>query len=129
VDTVHVLDASALLAVLNREAGADVVVPLLPAAIMSAVNWSEVVQTALARGVVAGSGMRQDVEATGVSILPFEVGDGEGAARVWQRAPRRGLSLGDRACLALAEVRGGTAVTADRGWAHLGLGIQVLVIR
>ena len=129
MDATHVLDASALLAVLNQEAGVDVVIPLLPGALMSAVNWSEVVQKALARGVPAGPRMRQDVEATGVSILPFEVEDGEGAALVWQRAPRGGLSLGDRACLALAEAHGGTAVTADRSWAHLDLDVKVLVIR
>lgn len=123
------LDASALLAVLNQEAGMDIVVPLMPGAVMSAVNWSEVVQKALARGVVAEPRMRQDVEASGVTFLPFEVQDGERAASVWQRSPRQGLSLGDRACLALAEARGATAVTADRTWANLRLGIEVLVIR
>lgn len=126
---VHVLDASALLAVLNQEAGMDVVEPLLPGAFMSAVNWSEVVQKALARGVVAEPRIRQDVEASGVTLLPFDVEDGEGAAFVSRRAPRHGLSLGDRACLALAEARGATAVTADRTWATLRLGVDVLVIR
>ena len=129
MDAVHVLDASALLAVLNQEAGMDVVLPLLPGALMSAVNWSEVVQKALARNVPASLQMREHVEAAGVDILPFEVEDGEGAALVWHRAPRHGLSLGDRACLALAQARGATAVTADRGWAQLSVGVEVLVIR
>ena len=125
----HVLDASALLAVLNQEAGAEEVLPLLSGALMSAVNWSEVVQKALARGVAVGPRMRLDVEAIGVRILPFEVGDADLTAQLWRSAPRAGLSLGDRACLALARQRDGVAVTADRAWAELALDVPVRVVR
>jgi len=65
------LDASALLAVLNQEAGADQVVPLLDRAAMSTVNWSETVQKAAARGV-ATQGLRSEVEALGVTIVAFD---------------------------------------------------------
>ena len=128
-DGPYVLDASALLAVLNREAGADLVLPLLPRAWMSSVNWSEVVQKAMARGVAVGSRMRRDVEAIGVVIVPFEPDDAERAARLWQSAPRAGLSLGDRACLALAQHRDAVAVTADRDWAALRLDVAIRVVR
>jgi len=90
-----VLDASALLAVLSQEAGADQVVPLLDGAAMSAVNWSETVQKAAARGV-ATQRLRSEVEAFGVTIVPFDSAQAEGAATLWPRTASAGLSLGDR---------------------------------
>jgi ribonuclease VapC len=98
-------------------------------ALMSSVNWSEVVQKTVARRVAVGAGFRRDMEATGVSIVPFEPGDAERAAELWRRAPRSGLSLGDRACLALARDRRGVAVTAERLWAELPLDVSVKVVR
>jgi ribonuclease VapC len=125
----HVLDASALLAVLQQEAGAEVVLAVLEGALMSSVNWSEVVQKAAARGVAVSHRLRRDVEAIGVQIVPFEPADAEAAAAVWSAAPRAGLSLGDRACLALARDRGAVALTTDRAWASLPLGVPVQVVR
>lgn len=125
----HVLDASALLAVLHEEAGAEAVLPALDGALMSSVNWSEVVQKAAARGVAVGRRMRRDVEAIGVTIVPFEPGDAEAAAGIWAAAPGAGLSLGDRACLALARDRGAVALTTDRAWATLALDVAVEVVR
>jgi PIN domain nuclease of toxin-antitoxin system len=102
---------------------------VLTGALMSSVNWSEVVQKAIARGVSVDAGTRRDVEAVGVRIVPFGADEAEHAARLWHAAPRAGLSLGDRACLALAAARGGVAVTADRAWAALRLDVAVQVIR
>lgn len=123
-----VLDASALLTVLNREPGADVVVPLLGHARMSAVNWSEVVQKAAGRGIATGD-LRRNIESIGVTIIPFDAHDAEEAASLWPRTAPAGLSLADRACLALAQREGLPAVTTDRVWAGLALPIQVQVIR
>jgi PIN domain nuclease of toxin-antitoxin system len=125
----HVLDASALLALLQREAGAEAVLPVLEGALMSSVNWSEVVQKAAARGVAVDRRTRRDVEAIGVEIVPFAPDDAEAAAGIWEAAPRAGLSLGDRACLALARDRGAVAVTTDRAWAALPLNVPVQVVR
>jgi PIN domain nuclease of toxin-antitoxin system len=125
----RVLDATALLTVLQQEAGAEVVLPVLHGALMSSVNWCEVVQKAAARGVAVGRHMRRDVEAVGVLIVPFEADDAEAAAAIWSAAPRAGLSLGDRACLALALERGAVALTTDRTWASLPLGVAVEVVR
>lgn len=123
-----VLDASALLATLHDEPGGSMVTPLLPRCAMSAVNWSEVVQKSLARGVNV-VGMRDDVTSLGMMIAPFSVEDSELAAQLWLETRAHGLSLGDRACLALALRLKLPALTADRAWAGLKLPAKIRVIR
>lgn len=123
-----VLDTSALLAYLHNEPGADLVEPHLEGAMVSTVNWAEVAQKALERGV-AVERLRADIEALGLSLVPFGVVDAEAAARLWAETRYRGLSLGDRACLALGVVRGLSVLTADRAWRELDLGIPIQVVR
>src|SRR5689334_24230576 len=96
-----VLDASALLALLHAEPGGDLVKGLLQTASMSTVNWSEVVQKSLDRKVTV-QGLRQDLEALGLRILPFTADQAERTAALRAETQHLGLSLGDRACLALA---------------------------
>ena len=95
-----VLDASALLAYLREEPGADLVDGLLVNARMASVNWAEVVQKSLSTGVNV-DGMLEDVQTLGMRIEPFLPDDGERAGRLWPLTRRQGLSLGDRACLSL----------------------------
>jgi PIN domain nuclease of toxin-antitoxin system len=123
-----VLDASAILAVLQREPRAEVVVPLLDGAAISAVNWSETIQKAISRDVSI-DGLRADIEALGVSIVPFTAVEAEQAAALWLETMHAGLSLGDRACLALARREGVPALTADRSWSSVAVGVDVRVIR
>lgn len=122
----HVLDASALLAYLHGEPGGERVV--LEGAVASSVNWSEVVQKALAHGTDV-DGLRHDVEALGVDIAPFSADEAEQAAALWSPGRHLGLSLGDRACLAVGLVRGLPVVTADKPWADLDFGVEVRLIR
>lgn len=96
-----VLDASALLALLHEEPGADIVEPLLEEAVISSVNWSEVVQKSLSRDVEL-DGLREDLEALGLVIAPFTVEDAEASALLHGETAEVGLSLADRACLALS---------------------------
>lgn len=125
-----VIDASALLALLNGEPGGPAVTQLLAGAAMSAVNWSEVVQKALHHGVSASpEELRSDVEALGVEFHPFNPSRAEAAAVLWASTRHVGLSLGDRACLALAIELGVAAVTADTMWDRLQLPIAVRVVR
>jgi PIN domain nuclease of toxin-antitoxin system len=125
-----VLDASALLALLNGEAGGSAVTALLAGAAMSAVNWSEVVQKALQHGVTGNpEDLRRDVEALGVELHPFTAAHAETAASLVGSTRRAALSLGDRACIALAMELGATAVTADRTWQRLSLPVTVRVVR
>ncbi len=123
----YLLDASALLALLGREPGGDVVAALLAATAISAVNWAEVLQKARAHEVDV-QGLREDLESLGVEVLPFGAQEAAGAADIWHRGGSH-LALADRACLATAAVRGWPTLTADRAWADLEVGVEVRVIR
>jgi len=123
-----VLDASALLALLHGEPGAELVEPLLERSALCTVNWSEVQQRSLARSVDV-TGLRSEIEALGIEIVPFSAEDAEEAAGYWPATRDTGLSLGDRACLALAFRLRLPAVTADQEWKQLDLGVQVRAIR
>ncbi|WP_045224166.1 type II toxin-antitoxin system VapC family toxin [Methyloterricola oryzae] len=124
----HVLDASALLAFLKGEPGAEAVEGILSGALMSSVNWSEVIQKCLAYGVEI-EGMRQEVEALGLSFRPFDEEQGELAAALWLKCKGLGLSLGDRACLALGLQSGRAVVTADRAWERADVGVEIRFVR
>ncbi|MFL6236361.1 MAG: type II toxin-antitoxin system VapC family toxin [Thermoanaerobaculia bacterium] len=123
-----VLDASALLAMLQDEPGGDLVQELLETAAISSVNWSEVTQKALERQMEI-EGLRHDLAALGLEIMPFTAALAETTARLRSATRQAGLSLGDRACLALAAVLGLPAVTTDRIWPDLGLPLKIRVVR
>jgi ribonuclease VapC len=121
-----VLDASAVLALLQEERGADEIEALLDGALMSSVNLSEVIQKAEQHGVNT-EGLEFDLEALGIEFRDFDVGTARPAAELWSKGS--GLSLGDRACLALAAHAGVPAVTADARWLRLELPVDVRVVR
>jgi ribonuclease VapC len=124
-DGQRVLDASVLLAVLQREAGVDEVA--LGGAVVSAVNWSETVQK-LHQAHSWVEGMGDMLRGRGVLVVDFTEARAEAAAALWARTRPAGLSLGDRACLALAAELGVPALTADRAWARLDVGVEVVVV-
>src|SRR4051812_27285851 len=112
-----VLDASALLAMLRGEPGGEMVEEQLPECLVSAVNLAEVV-SALSADAPRHEIERQ-LEPFGLRVIPF---DREQAGIVGELRPatrEHGLSLGDRACLALAIQRGVPALTADQRWADV----------
>lgn len=125
-----VLDASALLAYLQDEPGSDIIEPMLDKSAISSVNWAEVVQKSIAGGVDV-DGLREDVEALGLSILPFTPEEAETAGRLWLQTRSCGLSLGDRACMSMSlGLRLGVPVlTTDQIWATLNLPVTVRVTR
>ncbi|WGV25877.1 type II toxin-antitoxin system VapC family toxin [Halotia branconii] len=123
-----VLDASALLAYLQDEPGSEAVEAVLAESVMSSVNWAEVVQKSVAAGVVV-DGMREDLEALGLTIAPFSLEDADMVGRLWLQTRQAGLSLGDRACLSLGMRLNVPVLTCDRLWATLGLALDVQVIR
>jgi ribonuclease VapC len=123
-----VLDASALLAMLHGEPGGEVVQRLVQTSAISSVNWSEVAQKSLERQVEV-QGLRQDLEALGLKIIPFSTTQAERTAFYRALTRHLGLSLGDRACLALADELKLPAVTTDRTWGDLSLEVEVRVTR
>ena len=123
-----VLDASAILAVLGREPGADRVLPHVMNTAASTVNLAEV------HGKLVGRGIPKDEawEASVSLVREVVAFDSEQAALAGMLVPDTkpfGLSLGDRACLALSMVLKAPVYTTERAWKNLKLGIQVHVIR
>jgi ribonuclease VapC len=123
-----VLDASAVIALLWDEPGAEAVEPLLGRSVVSTVNWAEVLQRYRAHGVDT-TGKRESVEALGIDIESFSAEDAEVVAELWQPTRSAALSLADRACLALARRLGLAAHTGDRDWTKVDVGVGVVLIR
>lgn len=123
-----VLDASAVLALLHREQGADVVEANLASSMISTVNVAEVCTRLTDRGMT-DSDIRDVVAALGMTVVQFDEELAYASAALRSRTRIRGLSLGDRACLALAEHLALPALTADRIWADVNVGVDVRLIR
>lgn len=122
-----VLDASALIAWLRGEPGADRVREILGApggALISAVNLCEVLQQPDGdlTQLVAGTDPILDVR-------PFGREHAGDAAALFGATRAAGLGLADRACLALARATGGPAITTDRAWSTVDVGVEVVQIR
>ena len=124
----YVLDASALMAVVRREPGADIVRARMAGAAMSTVNASETVTRCVEKGF-SEEIVIMLIAAEGVELVPFVAGHALIAARLRPATHHLGLSFADRACLALAISEGATALTADRSWADLDLPCPVELIR
>ncbi|MHC4668504.1 MAG: type II toxin-antitoxin system VapC family toxin [Planctomycetota bacterium] len=122
-----VLDASALLVHLNREPGAEQVAAVVPGALISAVNLAEVVGKLTETGMPEAS-LREALDVLSLEIVAFEEGDAYAAGLLRTPTRRAGLSLGDRACLALAARRNLPALTTDRAWKRVRSGARVRVV-
>jgi PIN domain nuclease of toxin-antitoxin system len=110
-----VLDSSALLALVKDEPGADFVLSVLPRSVLSTVNLAEVVAK-LSDLNLPLVPLDATLAEANVEIVAFTQSQARLSGELRSQTRKRGLSLGDRACLALALERGLTAVTADAAW-------------
>jgi ribonuclease VapC len=139
--TVHLLDASAVLGWLDDDPGADVVDAALPDALISSVNFTEVLYLVAAMGSRPEE-IAADLSQLGLVVLPFTAAHAarvpelkalDRTAQEEQRAAGRrrpkSLSLGDRCCLATALDGGWPVITGDRHWLTIPLGVPVIDYR
>jgi ribonuclease VapC len=123
-----VLDASALLALLWCEPGSEVVAAIMEDAAVSAVNWAEIISKLQERGIDLDMA-RPMLSELSVTVLSFDSAQAFAAGALRMASKHLGLSIGDRACLALAAQLQVPAYTADKAWARLECGVEVVVVR
>ncbi len=123
-----VLDSSAILAVLNNEPGADAVEEMLDDALVSTVNYAEVVAKLVERGSTSAQA-QSALRSIALTTSDFDILLAQRTGALRAETIRRGLSLGDRACLALAEREGVPALTGDRTWVGAVSGVEIRLIR
>ena len=123
-----VADASAILAALKNERFTKIGPERLVRASISAVNFSEVLTRLLADGL---NEMQADaaISSLDLDVFPFDRRHAGAAAQLWPQTKHAGLSLGDRACLALGNILECPVVTADRAWARVDVGVEIVLIR
>jgi PIN domain nuclease of toxin-antitoxin system len=123
-----VLDASALLALLNAEPGAEEVERAIPGAVISSVNLSEVVAK-LDEAGMPKEAVREALTGIELEVYSFDLDSAFQAGALRRPTRKLGLSFGDRACIALGLRLGLTVLTADRNWGSLEVGAEVRAIR
>lgn len=127
-DKAYLLDASALLALMLGEDGADAVHAVLDRAQIGAVNLSEVAAKLQERGVPDGI-IEQSLADLDLQVVPFGRDQAMRAGKLRTITRGAGLSLGDRACLALAGALGVVAITTDQAWARLSVDVEIELAR
>jgi len=128
------LDASALLALLQNERGAEVVEDAIAdGATISTLNLAEALSTMARKGADPAAALatmtERGVIGGAITVEPFTLADAVEAARLRPLTEKAGLSLGDRSCLALARRLGTPALTADQPWRDIDLPVEVRSIR
>jgi ribonuclease VapC len=134
VQPTAILDASALLAYLQGEPGAAVVANVLTqGSLMSSVNWAETLSKLAERGqdpdTVTDLLINQGLLNNALIIAPFDADLAQATAKLRPLTRNSGLSLGDRACLALGIQTQLPVLTSDQVWSRLTIGVVVQLIR
>jgi PIN domain nuclease of toxin-antitoxin system len=123
-----VLDSSAILAVLNGEPGADAVMAIMEDALVSTVNFAEVVAKLVERGSTSTQA-QSALQAIALTMVDFDTSLAHRTGTLRAETRKKGLSLGDRACLSLAERENVPAFTGDRSWAGAISSVEIRFIR
>jgi PIN domain nuclease of toxin-antitoxin system len=123
-----VLDTSVLIAYLHKEKGSDEAIRYLYDAVISTVIYSEFLYVMMDKGF-SRDDLERVIDSFGIEIIAFDEEQAVIAAELRNQTKDKGLSLGDRACLALAIVKKIPVVTADKIWSKLKVGVDVKLIR
>lgn len=123
-----VLDASAILAFLRHEPGQDIVRQIMARSLVLTVNLSEVVSKLIERGASDEAAARI-ASTLPFQVVPFDEDLALSAGLLWSSARKGILSLGDRACIALAVRENLPALTTDRAWTTTKLPAEIRLIR
>ncbi|AHJ29435.1 type II toxin-antitoxin system VapC family toxin [Nodularia spumigena CS-584] len=123
-----VVDASAILALLNQETGSEEISQFIDNAAISAVNLSEVIAK-LAEAGIPAEDIRQILGNLNLEVIPFNEEQAFKAGMMRPATKSIGLSFGDRACLALGIFLNQPVLTTDRLWGSLSVGIEIRVVR
>ncbi|MHB1699233.1 MAG: type II toxin-antitoxin system VapC family toxin [Acidobacteriaceae bacterium] len=127
-----VLDASAVLAVLQQEKGDEQILAAIELAgegiAISSVNFCEVVAKLVREGASPAE-VARGVAVFRPYVVDFTLPQSERAGELYRNTKSLGLSLGDRACLALAEATNATAWTTDRAWKKLRIDVKIELVR
>ena len=123
-----VLDASAVLALVNGEPGMEAAERALPTAAISAVNLAEVTSKLAGAGVPADE-IRLVLQALKLKVTDFDQVLAYRVGELRRITREHGLSLGDRACLATAQALRVPVLTTDRVWSQLDIGVEIRVVR
>ena len=123
-----VVDASAILALLNQETGSEEISQFIDNAAISTVNLSEVIAK-LAEAGIPAEDIRQILGNLNLEVIPFNEEQAFKAGMMRPATKSIGLSFGDRACLALGIFLNQPVLTTDRLWGSLSVGIEIRVVR
>lgn len=123
-----VLDTSALVAYIHKEKGEDNVLKYLYNSIISTVIYSEFIYVMLDKGFNLEE-LEKIITYFGIEIIDFDKEQAVIAAELVVKTKSKGLSFGDRACLALAIVKKIPVITADKIWSKLDIGVDIKLIR
>lgn len=126
--SIRVLDASVLIAAMLREPGGQDAIERASERRVSAVNLAEVRSKLVDRGW-AEEAVDESLALLDTPVEPFTEMDARQVAFLRGLTRQSGLSIGDRACIALAQRLGAAVMTADRNWAGIGLPVEVELIR
>ncbi len=126
--TETVIDSSALLALIQNEQGSEKVRSLVSQCVMGSVNFAEVVSIMNHHGYEADQ-IDEILGEYNIPAIPFDQAQATLAGNMRRATRHLGLSLGDRACLALALQKGLPVLTADRAWANVDLGVKIELVR
>lgn len=124
----NVVDTSAFLAFMKREAVRDDIAERIDGALICAVNFAEIVAVALRQRLPLDR-VRTLIALTNLRVIAFDAPLAETAGALIAQTRDHGLSLGDCACLALAQRENLPVLTADRAWRNLDVGVEMTFVR